>query len=115
MTLTATRPPEAPASATEVPVLVPETWLTTSDHKRLGRMYVVATLAFLLVGPGVAAVLEIQRAGRHSTVAVGGDYARLFSVHATVMTLLFLAPLWVGLATYLVPLQIGARRLAFPR
>jgi cytochrome c oxidase subunit 1 len=78
-------------------------------------MYVVATLAFLLVGTGVAVVMEIQRAGRHSALVVGGDYARLFSVHATVMTLLFLAPLWVGLATYLVPLQIGARRLAFPR
>ena len=115
MTLTATRTPEAPAPDTEVPVLVPETWLTTSDHKRLGRMYVVATLAFLAVGTGVGVVMEIQRAGRQATVAVGPDYIRLLSVHTTVMTTLFLAPLWVGLATYLVPLQIGARRLAFPR
>ena len=115
MTLTATRPPEVPAPVTELPVLVPETWLTTSDHKRLGRMYIVATLVFLLVGTGVGVAMEIQRAGRHTSVAVGADYARLFSLHATVTALLFLAPLWVGLATYLVPLQIGARRLAFPR
>ena len=115
MTLTATRPPDAPAAATEVPVLVPETWLTTSDHKRLGRMYLVASLVFLLVGTGVGLVMELQRAGRSTTIALGADYARLFSVHSTVTALLFLAPLWVGLATYLVPLQIGARRLAFPR
>jgi cytochrome c oxidase subunit 1 len=114
MTLTATRPPDAPAAANEVPALVPETWLTTSDHKRLGRMYVVVTLAFLLAGTGVAVAMEIQRAGKHASV-VGNDYARLFSLHSTVTVLLFLAPLWVGLATYLVPLQIGARRLAFPR
>ena len=115
MTLTATRPPEAPASAPEVPMLVPETWLTTSDHKRLGRMYLAASLLFLLIGTGVGLVMELQRAGRTTTIALGSDYARLFSLHATVTTLLFLAPLWVGLATYLVPLQIGARRLAFPR
>jgi cytochrome c oxidase subunit 1 len=114
MTLTATRPPDAPAADTEVPVLVPETWLTTSDHKRLGRMYIVAALGFLLVGTGVAVAMEIQRAGRHAGV-VGDNYARLFSLHSTVTVLLFLAPIWVGLATYLVPLQIGARRLAFPR
>jgi cytochrome c oxidase subunit 1 len=114
MTLTATRPPDAPAADTEVPVLVPETWLTTSDHKRVGRMYVVASLAFLLVGAGVGLAMELQRAGRHAGV-VGDNYARLFSLHSTVTVLLFLGPLWVGLATYLVPLQIGARRLAFPR
>src|SRR5204863_6094047 len=42
-------------------------------------------------------------------------YGRLFNMHATVMTTLFLAPAWVGLATYLVPLQIGSGRLALPR
>jgi cytochrome c oxidase subunit I len=51
----------------------------------------------------------------HNGNVVGDNYARLFSLHSTVTPLLFLAPLWVGLATYLVPLQIGARGLAFPR
>ena len=114
MTLTATRPPDAPAVADEVPVFVPETWLTTSDHKRLGRMYIVASLAFLVVGSGVGVAMDAQRAGKNMTIA-GDRYAQLFSLHTTVSVLLFLAPLWVGLATYLVPLQIGSRRLAFPR
>ena len=114
MTLTATRPPEAPAADTEVPVVIPENWLTTSDHKRLGRMYVVASVLFLLVGGGVAVVMEIERAGQGSS-AIANNYGRLFSLHSTVTPLLFLAPLWIGLATYLVPLQIGARRLAYPR
>lgn len=114
MTLTATRPPDAPAPAPEVPVLVPEIWLTTSDHKRLGRMYVLASAAFLVVGAGVGIAMDAQRSMHNGAIA-GADYARLFSLHSTVAPLLFLAPLWVGLATYLVPLQIGARRLAFPR
>jgi cytochrome c oxidase subunit 1 len=114
MTLTATRPSDAPAPAAEIPVLLPETWLTTSDHKRLGRMYVVASVVFLLVGVGVGLAMEAERAGKGVSI-VGSNYARLFNLHSTVTTLLFLAPLWAGLATYLVPLQIGARRLAFPR
>jgi cytochrome c oxidase subunit 1 len=114
MTLTATRPPDAPAVAPEAPVFLPETWVTTSDHKRLGRMYILAALAFLFVGGGAGAALSAERATKGVGI-VGDRYSQLFSLHSTVSVLLFLAPLWVGLATYLVPLQIGSRRLAFPR
>jgi len=114
MTLTATRSPDVPVAEPTVPVLVPEHWLTTSDHKRLGRMYVAMSLLFALVGVGVGLAMELQRA-THQGRIVGSDYSQLFSLHSTVTVLLFLGPLWVGLATYLVPLQIGARGLALPR
>jgi cytochrome c oxidase subunit 1 len=114
MTLTATRPPEAPAAPPDVPVLLPETWLTTSDHKRLGRLYIVAATAFALLGVAVGLAMEVSRARSGSPFA-GDVYERLFNLHTTTSVLLFLIPLWIGLATYVVPLQIGARRLAFPR
>jgi cytochrome c oxidase subunit 1 len=114
MTLTATRPPDAPAVAAQAHAVVPETWLTTSDHKRLGRLYIVTSLLFLVGGSVVGVIMDIQRSTHHAHI-VGDWYGQLFSVHTTTTTLLFLAPLWVGLATYLVPLQIGARGLAFPR
>jgi len=93
---------------------VAETFLTTSDHRRLGRMYVVAGLVAMAAGLVVGLVMEIQRADPGLGV-VGNEYSRLFNLHATVTSLLFLPALWVGLAMGLVPGQIGASRLAFPR
>jgi heme/copper-type cytochrome/quinol oxidase subunit 1 len=85
------------------------TWLTTADHKRLGRMYVVTALLFLVVGGVVGGLLHAQSDAGSAT------HYRLSDLHSTVTAVLVLAPLWVGIATYLVPLQIGAARLAFPR
>jgi cytochrome c oxidase subunit I len=84
-------------------------WLTTADHKRLGRMYVLAALGFLVVA-GVAGVLS-----RAELDVSAGVYGRFVSAHAISVVALALGPLWIGLATYVVPLQIGAARLAFPR
>lgn len=123
MTLTATRPANDPGSqsgasaapeASEATVVLPESLFTTSDHKRLGRYYLVTATLFVLVSAVVGVILEIQLTSSGSAI-VGNDYDRLFSLHATVGALLFLPALFVGLGTYLVPLQIGARRLAFPR
>lgn len=87
--------------------------LATADHKRLGLLYITGALLFLLVGGalGVALRGELAESGN----LLGDEYPRLFSMHATVSALLGLAPLWVGLATYVVPLQLGAPRLALPR
>ena len=118
MTLTATRPAQSPgpssAEASGAPAPRRGSPFTTSDHKRIGRYYLAAAIVFVLVGTAVALVMEIQLSSVGSTL-VGTQYDRLFSLHTTVSSLLFLPLLFTGLATYLVPLQIGARRLAFPR
>ena len=85
------------------------TWLNTADHKRIGRMYVVAALLFLVVGGVVGGILNAQSS------ATSAAHFRLSDLHSTVTAVLALAPLWIGIATYIVPLQIGAVRLAFPR
>ena len=113
MTLTETRPqPDAAAVAVE-----PEPagrWLSTSDHKRIGLLFVAGSLAFLVAGGALGVVLRAEL----TSEGVGLDrldYDRALSMHATLSTLLFLVPAWIGVATCLVPLQIGAGRLAFPR
>ena len=114
MTLTEAPPQPAP-SAEPAPVSASAgSLLTTADHKRIGRLYIGFALLFLVVGGVVGAILQGELTASGMQV-VGNQYARLFSFHATVTPLLFLAPLWVGLATYVVPLQIGATGLAFPR
>src|SRR5436190_8290724 len=115
MTVTEARPEAAVAESPEpVATTTPESWFTTGDHKKLGLLFVYGALLFVVVGAGLGVVLRAELAEPGINI-VGGQYTRLFSMHATVMTLLFLAPAWIGLATYLVPLQIGSGRLAFPR
>src|SRR5581483_6643505 len=100
--MTETRPPATSVAQPDTPAaVVPETWLTTSDHKRLGLMYGAAATLFALVGIAVGLVMEICRGQSNSGISQN-DYAHLFNLHTTVTVLLFLAPLWVGLATYLV-------------
>jgi len=123
MTMTASPPDErllAPApgdAASEVspdaPVL-PESLFTTGDHKRLGRAFLIMATVFVLATSVIGVILEIELSARGVTI-VGNDYGRLFSLHSTAGALLFLPGLFLGLAFYVVPLQIGARRLAFPR
>jgi cytochrome c oxidase subunit 1 len=117
MTLTATRPaqsPGVPPSEPSAAVVLPESPFTTSDHKRIGRYYIGAGVVFCLVGTVIAILMELQLSSKGASIT-GSQYDRLFNLHATVTSLLFLPLLFTGLATYLVPLQIGARRLAFPR
>lgn len=114
MTLTETRPVEQAYGEPGSPASLPESIFTTSDHKRLGRYYLAASLVFMLVSVVIGVLLEIELSAKGIQI-VGKDWERLFSLHATAGAVLFLPGLWIGLATYLVPLQIGARRLAFPR
>jgi len=116
MTLTATRPASSPGAPSEevLPAAVlPESPLTTSDHKRIGRYFIAAAIAFVLVSTVIAVIMELSLTSAGSVNTF--QYDRLFSLHSTSAALLFLPLVFLGLGTYLVPLQIGARRLAFPR
>lgn len=90
------------------------TWLDTADHKRLGLMFVYAALAFL-VASGVTALIVGAKQAAPSLDLANSTFARLYGLHSQSGVLLFLTAIWIGLATYIVPLQIGAGRLALPR
>lgn len=116
MTITETRPDDVapPPPPTAPGPAGSEALPATADHKRLGLVFLGGALLFLVVGGAVGMVLRGELADEGVQV-VGGNYGRLFSLHATVSSMLFLGPAFVGLATYVVPLQIGAGRLVLPR
>jgi cytochrome c oxidase subunit 1 len=91
-------------------------WLTTTDHKKIGIMYVVNSFIFFLIG-GLGALvvrLELAEPGLQF-LADEHVYNQAFTMHATLMIFLFVIPMLAGLGNYAVPLQIGAPDMAFPR
>src|ERR1700709_2302782 len=90
-------------------------WLTTVDHKLIGKRYVITALVFLLLGGLSALVMRLQL-GRPDNTLVGPDtYNQLFTMHGSTMIVLFAVPVMETIAVYLVPLMIGTRNVAFPR
>ncbi len=90
-------------------------WLTTTDHKRIGILYLATTGAFFLAGGLLAALMRAELATSAVDVTSRGTYNELFTIHGTTMVFLVVAPFGLGLANYLVPLQIGAPDMSFPR
>jgi len=90
-------------------------WLFTVDHKRIGIMYGVAAISFFVVGGIEALLIRLQLAGPDGTVLSADVYNQMFTMHATSMVFLFAMPMAAAFANYLIPLQIGARDVAFPR
>jgi cytochrome c oxidase subunit 1 len=90
-------------------------WLTTVDHKRIGILYLVTAFGFFLLGGILALVIRLELALPGAQVVTAEQYSRLFGMHGTTMIFLFVIPILTGLANYIVPLQIGARDMAFPR
>ncbi len=90
-------------------------WLTTTDHKKIGIMYLFATFLFFIVGGVEALVMRLQLAQPNGTLVDPEAYNGLVTVHGTTMIFLFLVPVLAGFGNYLVPLMIGARDMAFPR
>jgi cytochrome c oxidase subunit 1 len=90
-------------------------WVTTVDHKKLGILYVIYALFFLLVGGAEALAIRVQLATPHNTFLSPEVYNRFFTMHGTTMVFLVGMPMIFGFANYLVPLMIGARDMAFPR
>jgi cytochrome c oxidase subunit 1 len=90
-------------------------WLSTTDHKRIGIMYLVSAFVFFLIGGIEALLMRIQLGVPDNTFLTPDVYNQMFTMHGTTMIFLGLMPLNVGLGNYMVPLMIGARDMAFPR
>ncbi len=91
-------------------------WLTTPDHKKIGIMYMVSTIAFFFIGGLAALLVRLQLALPEQPPFNGELYNQIFTIHATVMIFLFIIPFGIGgFGNYLVPLMIGARDMAFPK
>jgi cytochrome c oxidase subunit 1 len=90
-------------------------WLTTTDHKRIGILYITSAFAFFLVGGLMAEAMRVELTAPGIQLVGEQGYDQLFTMHGTIMLLLFGTPMAIGLANYLVPLQIGADDMAFPR
>ncbi len=90
-------------------------WLTTTNHKDIGILYMVTSIYFFLVAGVLATLFRTQLAFPDKEILVGSEFNQAVTIHGLLMLLWFMSPFEVGLANYLVPLQIGARDLAFPR
>jgi cytochrome c oxidase subunit I len=91
-------------------------WLTTVDHKRIAVMYAIASLAFMLVGGIEALLIRTQLAVPNNTFLAAQVYDQMFTMHGTTMVFMVIMPLEIGFfANFMIPLQIGARDVAFPR
>ena len=90
-------------------------WLFTTSHKDVGRLYIVTSLYFGFLGSALSLLIRTQLAFPGESFLVGAQYDQAVTVHGLLMVLWFLSPLAFGFANYFVPLQIGAKDLAFPR
>ncbi|MFJ4340537.1 cytochrome c oxidase subunit I [Streptomyces sp. NPDC088915] len=111
--------------ATEPPALVPVKgrgpgrvvvdWLTTTDHKKIGHLYLITSFVFFLLGGLLALVLRAELARPGLQIVSPEQYNQVFTLHGTVMLLLFATPTFAGFANAIMPLQIGSPDVAFPR
>jgi cytochrome c oxidase subunit 1 len=90
-------------------------WLTTVDHKRIGVLYLYTSLFFFIVGGLEAVVIRAQLMGPNGEIVNAELYNQLFTMHGTTMVFLAIMPLSAAFFNFLIPLQIGARDVAFPR
>ena len=90
-------------------------WLSSTDHKIIGYLYLITSFSFFLFGGILAMIMRAQLMGPHNHIVSDQQYNELFTMHGTIMLLLFATPLFVGFTNVIMPLQIGAPDVAFPR
>jgi cytochrome c oxidase subunit I len=90
-------------------------WVTTTDHKKIGIMYLVLTFVFFCLGGVEALMMRLQLSVPNNTLLTSEHYNQLLTLHGTTMIFLFVVPVMAGFANYFLPLMIGARDMAFPR
>jgi len=90
-------------------------WLTTVDHKKIGVLYGITAFVFFLVGGAEALLIRLQLATPNGKILSAQTYNQVFTMHGTTMIFMVVMPLSAAFFNYLLPLQIGARDVAFPR
>ena len=90
-------------------------WLSTTDHKIIGHLYLITSFGFFLIAGLMAMIMRAQLFGPDNHIVSDQQYNELFTMHGTIMLLLFATPLFVGFANEIMPLQIGSPDVAFPR
>ena len=90
-------------------------WLVTTDHKRIGILYIATSLFFFVAGGILALLIRAQLATPNEHFITKDSYNELFTMHGTTMVFLVVVPILAGFGNYLIPLMIGARDVAFPR
>ena len=116
--MTATAPHDRPAPSSRVAgrsASRSSRILTTTDHKVIGKLYLVTSFAWFLVGGVMALLMRAELAYPGQQFVNDELYNQLFTMHGTIMLLLFATPLFFGFANVIMPLQIGAPDVAFPR
>jgi cytochrome c oxidase subunit I len=107
--------PQVAARSVDTPPRGWTSWVTTTDHKRIGIMYMVTTFVFFLMGGTEALMMRLQLGAPNNTLITPQTYNALFTIHGTTMVFLFVVPMMAGFGNYFVPLMIGARDMAFPK
>ena len=107
--------PQIVARGVQAPARGWTSWITTTDHKRIGILYMVTTFAFFLLGGVEALLMRLQLTSPHNTLVTPQSFNQLFTLHGSTMIFLFVVPMMAGIGNYLLPLMIGARDMAFPR
>jgi cytochrome c oxidase subunit 1 len=115
MATTAATPTSAPEGASSYESTGLWSWISTVDHKRIGTLYLWTALFFFIVGGLEASMLRWQLALPNQHIVTAEQYNQLFTMHGTTMVFLAIMPLSAAFFNYLIPLQIGARDVAFPR
>ncbi|WP_435848033.1 aa3-type cytochrome oxidase subunit I [Streptomyces decoyicus] len=90
-------------------------WLTTTDHKTIGTLYLSTSFGFFMVGGLLALAIRAELARPGLQILSNEQFNQAFTMHGTIMLLIFATPLFAGFANWIMPLQIGAPDVAFPR
>ncbi|MBO0828963.1 MAG: cbb3-type cytochrome c oxidase subunit I, partial [Streptosporangiales bacterium] len=114
-TSTTTEAVEARASVRKPLGTIIADWLTTTDHKKIGHLYLITSFSFFMAAGVMALIMRSELAAPGLQIVSNDQFNQLFTMHGAIMLLLFATPLFVGFANEIMPLQIGSPDVAFPR
>jgi cytochrome c oxidase subunit I+III len=90
-------------------------WLTSVDHKEIGRRYIITAMAYFILAGILALIMRVQLATPESGLITADRYNQIFTMHGTTMMFLFAVPVMEAMGLFLIPLMVGTRNAAFPR